>query len=101
MNAKRGRRRDEEAEGGSVVAYPTVEYMRTLPPVFGKGITDPMIESALWVAIAQVVAVTDGPEGHETSGVPLTWCPAGMLVLVGGKTLLSWDRLVLAEPVEY
>ena len=51
------------------MAYPTVDYMRNLLPSRGQGITDPMIESALTVAIAQVVSVTDDPEGLEPLGV--------------------------------
>jgi hypothetical protein len=35
---------------------------------------------------------------QETEAVLLDWCPAGVLLgIAGGKTLLSWDRLVLCE----
>ena len=51
------------------MAYPTAEYMRTLLPVAGKGITDPMIRAAIEVAIARVVSVTDDPAGDEPLGV--------------------------------
>ena len=39
--------------------------------------------------------------GVEASGVLLDYFPAGPILNIGGaKTLLSWDRLVLCEPVE-
>ena len=39
--------------------------------------------------------------GQETSATLLDWCPAGLLVdVAGAKTLLCWERLVLAELVE-
>ena len=37
---------------------------------------------------------------QETEAVLLDWCGAGLLNVAGGKTLLSWDRLVLAELAE-
>ena len=39
-----------------------------------------------------------GGKAATTDGVLLDWCPVGVLLSVAGaKTLLSWDRLVLAE----
>ena len=39
--------------------------------------------------------------GVETSGVLLDFFPAGPVLNIGGvRTLLSWDRLVLAQLVE-
>ena len=39
--------------------------------------------------------------GRESSGVLLDFFPAGpVLNIAGGKTLIAWDRLVLAELVE-
>ena len=55
-----------------------------------------------WIGRGLRVAYTDaGGRAATTDAVLLDWCPVGMLVLVAGaKTLLSWDRLVLAELVE-
>jgi len=40
--------------------------------------------------------------GQETSGTLLDSYPAGPILrsVAGAKTLISWDRLVLCEPVE-
>lgn len=39
--------------------------------------------------------------GVETTGVLVELCAAGpILVIDGAKTLLSWDRIVVAELVE-
>jgi hypothetical protein len=38
---------------------------------------------------------------RETTATLIDWSPVGLLLNVaGGKTLLSWDRLVLCELVE-
>jgi hypothetical protein len=35
---------------------------------------------------------------QETEATLLDWCPIGMLLsIAGAKTLISWERLVLAE----
>ena len=44
-----------------------------------------------------------GADGRAaaTDGVLLDWCPVWVLLsIAGAKTLLSWDRLVLAELVD-
>jgi hypothetical protein len=40
-------------------------------------------------------------DGRETTATLLDWSPVGLLLnIAGGKTLLAWERLVLAELVE-
>jgi hypothetical protein len=40
-------------------------------------------------------------DGRETTATLLDWSPVGLLLNVaGGKTLLAWERLVLAELIE-
>jgi hypothetical protein len=51
------------------VAYPTVDYMRTLLPHEGEGFSDALIEQELRTAIERVVVVTSDPFGHEPLGV--------------------------------
>ena len=77
---------------------PTVNGDKPLPRRVG---TRSMLPST-WISRSLRVEYVGGDgKGRETTGVLLDWCPVGMLVLVGGgKTLLSWDRLVLAELVE-
>jgi len=44
-----------------------------------------------------------GPDGKgkETTATLLNWSPVGLLLsIAGGKTLLAWERLVLAELLE-
>ena len=42
-----------------------------------------------------------GGASRETTATLLDWSPVGLLLNVaGGKTLLAWERLVLAELVE-
>jgi hypothetical protein len=44
-----------------------------------------------------------GPDGKgkETTATLLDWSPVGLLLsIAGGKTLLAWERLVLAELIE-
>jgi len=44
-------------------------------------------------------ADADG-KAAQTSGVLLDWCPAGVVLSVlGAKTLIAWERLVLLELV--
>ena len=55
-----------------------------------------------WLGRSLRVEYTDASgKAAATDGILLDWCGAGPLVnLAGAKTLLSWDRLVLAELVE-
>ncbi len=40
-------------------------------------------------------------KAQESSATLLDWCPAGLLLSMGGaKTLLCWERLVLCELTE-
>ena len=55
-----------------------------------------------WLTRALRVEYTDAAgKAASTEAVLLDWCGAGLLLnIAGGKTLLSWDRLVLCELVE-
>jgi len=58
--------------------------------------------SSTWLQRTLRVSYTDcyGAD-RETSGTLLDLYPAGPILSIGGaKTLISWDRLVLCEPVE-
>ncbi len=74
---------------------PTSNGDRPLPRRIG---TRSMLPST-WVSRSlRVEYVAADDHAATTDAVLLDWCPVGMLVLIGGaKTLLGWDRLVLAE----
>ena len=83
---------------GVYMTAPTTNGDKPLPRRLG---TRSMLPST-WINRSLRVEYV-GADGHAatTDAVLLDWCPVGMLVLVAGaKTLLSWDRLVLAELVE-
>ncbi len=81
-----------------VAAYmsaPTSNGDKPLPRRVG---TRSMLPST-WISRPLRIEYTDASGlAATTDAVLLDWCPVGMLVLIAGaKTLLSWDRLVLAE----
>ena len=55
-----------------------------------------------WIGRTLRVAYVDCyGDGQETSGTLLDIFPAGPVLNIGGaKTLISWERLVLAELIE-
>ncbi len=80
------------------------EMARTVPtsngeaPPLKRAGTRGLLPST-WLGRTLKLAYTDADgRGQETSATLLDWCGAGVLLNVGGaKTLLSWERLVLAE----
>ena len=84
------------------------ELARTIPstngaeaPVPRRAGTRGLLPSTWLNRRLRVEYVDADGRGARTDGVLLDWCGAGPLVLIaGGKTLLSWDRLVLCELVE-
>jgi hypothetical protein len=56
----------------------------------------------LYLTTRSIVVIFDAACGvRETTATLIDWSPVGLLLNVaGGKTLLSWDRLVLCELVE-
>ncbi len=74
---------------------PTTNGDRPLPRRIGTR----SILPSTWVSRSLRVEYVDASgKAATTDAVLLDWCPVGMLVLIAGaKTLLSWDRLVLAE----
>jgi hypothetical protein len=77
---------------------PTVDGQPSLPKRAGpKGLLP-----TTWLQRTLKVEYVDGfGAGVEAIGVLLDYFPAGpVLNIDGAKTLLSWDRLVLAQLVE-
>jgi hypothetical protein len=62
------------------------------------GTTRSMLPST-WISRPLRVEYVDASDkGATTDGVLLDWSPVGMLLsIAGAKTLLAWERLVLAE----
>ncbi len=81
-----------------VVSAPTTNGDKPLPRRVG---TRSLLPST-WISRPLRIEYTDASgRGRETDCVLLDWSPVGMLVsIAGAKTLLSWERLVLAELLE-
>ena len=87
--------REEKGMAEMARTVPTTNGAAPLPRRVG---TRSMLPST-WIGrnVALEYVGADG-RAAATNGVLLDWCPVGMLVLVAGaKTLLCWERLVLAE----
>jgi hypothetical protein len=56
----------------------------------------------LYLTTRSIVVIFDAAGGvRDTTATLIDWSPVRLLLNVaGGKTLLSWDRLVLCELVE-
>ncbi len=82
--------------GRFMVTTPSSNGERLLPRRVGT--TRTMLPST-WLGRGLKIEYVGGDSvARETTGVLLDWCPVGMLVLIAGaKTLLSWDRVILAE----
>ncbi len=85
-------------ELGVYMTAPTTNGDRPLPRRAG---TRGLLPST-WLARTLRIEYTDASgRGRETEATLLDWCAAGVLLnIAGAKTLLSWERLVLAELVE-
>ena len=71
-------------------------------PSLPKGAGPKGLLPSTWLERTLKLEYVDGfGAGVETSGVLLDFFPAGPVLNIGGvRTLLSWDRLVLAQLVE-
>jgi hypothetical protein len=88
-------------EGEIVTEYMTAPTMNGDKPLPRRAGTRGMVPST-WIS-HELRLEYIGADGmaKETKATLLDWCPVGLLVSVGGaKTLLVWERLVLAELVE-
>jgi hypothetical protein len=90
--------RSSDLEVLEAMTAPTVDGQPSLPKRSGpKG----MLPST-WLARTLKVSYMDCyGSGQETSGTLLDYFPAGPVLHIDGvKTLISWERLVLAQLVE-
>lgn len=81
----------------NAMTAPTVDGQPSLPRRTGpKGLLP-----STWLERTLKVAYVDAfGNGVETSGTLLDLYPAGPVLGIGGaKTMISWDRIVLAELV--
>jgi hypothetical protein len=86
------------AKGENVTEYmtaPTTNGDKPLPKRVGGRSMVP----STWIGRSLPIEYEGaGGAGRETTATLLDWSPVGLLLNVaGGKTLLAWERLVLAE----
>jgi hypothetical protein len=85
-------------ELGVYMTAPTTNGDRPLPRRAGmRGLLP-----STWISRPLRIEYTDASgRGRETEATLLDWCPVGVLLnIAGAKTLLPFERLVLAELVE-
>jgi hypothetical protein len=71
------------------------------PPLPKRVGTRTMLPSTWLSRDIRVQYVGAAGDARETTATLLDWSPVGLLLSVaGGKTLLAWERLVLAELIE-
>ena len=78
--------------------YMTAPDKNVAPPLPKRASTRSMIPTTWIDRTLRVEYVGAGGDARETTATLLDWSPVGLLLNVaGGKTLLAWERLVLAE----
>jgi hypothetical protein len=81
--------------------YMTAPDKNGSPPLPKRAGTRSMVPTTWIDRTLRVEYVGAGGDARETTATLLDWSPVGLLLNVaGGKTLLAWERLVLAELVE-
>ena len=81
-----------------VAAYMTAPSVNGDKPLPRRVGTRSMLPSTWLNRTLRCEYVGADGKAAAVAAVLLDWCPVGMLVdISGGKTLLSWDRLVLCE----
>ena len=85
----------------STAVYMTAPTTNGDPPLPRKVGARSMIPSTWIDRPLRVEYVGASGDARETTATLLDWSPVGLLLnIAGGKTLLAWERLVLAELVE-
>jgi hypothetical protein len=80
---------------GVYMAVPTTNGDKPLPRKVGRRTMLP----STWIdRTIRLEYVGSAGDARETKATLLDWSPVGLLLnIAGGKTLLAWERLVLAE----
>ncbi len=86
------------SEGEATAVYMTAPDKNGTPGLPKRAGTRSMIPTTWIDRTLRIEYEGAGGASRETTATLLDWSPVGLLLNVaGGKTLLAWERLVLAE----
>jgi hypothetical protein len=86
------------AKGENMTEYMTAPTTNGDKPLPKRAGTRSMVPTTWIDRTLRIEYEGAGGDSRETTATLLDWSPVGLLLgVAGGKTLLAWERLVLAE----